>query len=179
MKILAISGSVRRGSFNTCLIHEAASVAPEGTEVQLFDKLSELPIFDPELDESEAPAEVVCLRRAAAIADAILISSPEYVHGVPGGLKNALDWLVGSGEFDGKPVAIIIASTSEGTWVRDALHEILGVMSGWRVVKEGCFTVPGIKARFDTEKRLIDEGVRTKLRQAMEVLARNDERSSE
>src|SRR5262249_37658099 len=100
MKILAISGSLRAGSTNTALLRATASLAPKGVEVLLFDGLRELPHFSPEIDGDDSPAPVVHLRESLAAADAVLICTPEYAFGMPGSLKNALDWCVSSAEFD-------------------------------------------------------------------------------
>src|SRR6266496_3093591 len=105
-RILAISGSLRRFSSNTTLLEAAARLAPPGVEITLYDGLAELPHFNPDLEGSE-PATVVNFRARIKGSDGVLISSPEYAHGVPGALKNALDWIVGSLEFPGKPVALI------------------------------------------------------------------------
>src|SRR5690349_21363282 len=105
MRILAISGSLREGSSNTAVLQAAAALAPLGVEIILYDGLGRLPHFNPDLDGENAVAPVAEWRARLQSADGVLISSPEYAHGVPGSLKNALDWVVGSGEFVNKPVA--------------------------------------------------------------------------
>src|SRR5690349_3915443 len=106
IQILAISGSLRAASSNTTVLRALAALALAGVAITLYDRLGELPYFNPDLDrEGDTPPAVVAdLRARIARADALLISSPEYAHGVPGVLKNALDWLVSSLEFPGKPV---------------------------------------------------------------------------
>lgn len=131
-KILAISGSLRAGSSNTALLRAAQALAPAGATVELYAGLAELPHFNPDLEGHE-PDSVHALRASLRAADAVLFSSPEYAHGVPGSLKNMLDWVVGSGELVGKPVALLQASPY-GSYVRAALLETLGVMEG-RVVE--------------------------------------------
>ncbi|TMM14917.1 MAG: NAD(P)H-dependent oxidoreductase, partial [Actinobacteria bacterium] len=91
MKILAVSGSLRSDSYNTQLLREAARLAPAGVEIELWDGLGELPIYDQDL-EDDVPESVRRLRRDWAAADAILFATPEYNGSVPGGLKNAVDW---------------------------------------------------------------------------------------
>ena len=91
MRILAVSGSLRESSFNTSLLRAALEAAPEGVELELWEGLGELPLYDEDL-EHDAPESVVRLREAWAAADAILFSTPEYNGSVPGGLKNAIDW---------------------------------------------------------------------------------------
>jgi Predicted flavoprotein len=101
MRILAISGSLRAKSSSTSLVEAARLLAPPGVTVTVYDGLGSLPHFNPDLDAegSVPPAEVGQLRTQIGEADALIISTPEYAHGVPGSLKNALDWLVSSFEF--------------------------------------------------------------------------------
>src|SRR6266542_4369577 len=105
VQLLAISGSLRRTSLNTALLRAAAQLAPTGVEILLFAGLGDLPLFNPDLEGNE-PRSVLEFRAQLQLRNGVLISSPEYAHGVSGVLKNALDWVVGSGEFSGKPVAI-------------------------------------------------------------------------
>lgn len=137
-RILAISGSVRAASTNSALLRAAAEAAPEGMEVTLYQDLGKLPIFNPDHTESLPPV-VAELRRLALACDGLLISSPEYAHGVPGGMKNALDWMVGWGELAFKPVALYNTSPY-GEHAKAALAEILVTMS-LRIVPEAALTV--------------------------------------
>jgi len=114
-------------------------MAPEGVSLSLYDRLGDLPHFNPDLEGSEDFA-VLDFRRHLQQADAVLISSPEYAHGVPGVLKNALDWIVGTGELVEKPVALINASP-HSTHAFASLAETITVMSG-RLVKNACVTLP-------------------------------------
>ncbi|HEX3070122.1 MAG TPA: NADPH-dependent FMN reductase [Thermoanaerobaculia bacterium] len=99
MKIIAICGSLRSQSSNRALLQAAVKLAPEGMEITIYEGLAGLPHFNPDDDEEDTtpPQPVAELRALLAAADGILISSPEYAHGVPGSLKNALDWLVSDG----------------------------------------------------------------------------------
>jgi chromate reductase len=111
-KLLLISGSLRAGSSNTAVLQRAAMLGREWFAAHLYDELGALPAFNPDVEElGEAhprwPAPVQRLRRAIAAADALLVSTPEYAHGLPGALKNALDWLVGSVDFPGIPVGLL------------------------------------------------------------------------
>ena len=110
MRILAISGSLRSTSSNTTVLRAAQILAPPGVEVILYEGLGVLPHFNPDLDGDEPPQLVLELRSEVGLADGLLISSPEYAHGVPGSLKNALDWLVASVEFPNKAVALLNTS---------------------------------------------------------------------
>ncbi|HKH71172.1 MAG TPA: NADPH-dependent FMN reductase, partial [Vicinamibacterales bacterium] len=99
VRVLAISGSLRRASSNGALVGAVAQLASGGVEVSIYRELASLPPFNPDLEEETAPEAVARFRAALQACDAVLISSPEYAHGVPGVLKNALDWVVASGEL--------------------------------------------------------------------------------
>ncbi len=129
MKILAISGSLRTQSSNTLLLQAAARLAPEGLSVTLYQGLAELPHFNPDLDGELLPEKVMELRALLAEVDGVLISSPEYAHGIPGALKNALDWLVSDVEFAGKRVVLINSSASDAAHLTAQLIKVLQTMS--------------------------------------------------
>jgi NAD(P)H-dependent FMN reductase len=131
VKLLAISGSLRPASSNTALLEAAQRLAPPGLEIELWHGLGALPHFNPDLDvedQSRLPSEVRELRRLVGVADGLLLSTPEYAHGLPGSFKNALDWLVGSMEFPGKIVAIVSPS-ARSVHAPAQLREILSTMS--------------------------------------------------
>ena len=132
MRILAISGSLRAASSNRTLLEAAAVLAPQGVEVVFYEGLAGLPHFNPDfdtvLDDPKLPPPVRELRAFVGAADGVLISSPEYAHGVPGSLKNALDWLVGGSEMPGKPVALVNASP-HSVFAQASLAETLRTMS--------------------------------------------------
>jgi len=109
VRILAVSGSLQAKSKNVTLLTVAARLAPPGAEVIVFDGLRDLPHFNPDVDASGAPESVLRWRQALASSDAILIASPEYAFSLPGALKNAIDWVIGTGELEGKVVAITAA----------------------------------------------------------------------
>lgn len=136
MRVLAIPGSLRATSSNAALLRAAAGVAPPGTELVPYDGLGGLPHFSPDLDVEPVPPPVAALRAQIAAADALAISSPEYAHGIPGSLKNALDWLVSAGEPIGKPVLVVSASPSGAGHAHAQLLEVLRTMS-MRVVDGG------------------------------------------
>jgi chromate reductase, NAD(P)H dehydrogenase (quinone) len=140
VRVLAISGSLRASSSNSALIEAAALLAPPGIEVEVYEGLGGLPHFNPDCGDDESPQTVVELRAQLNSCDAVLICSPEYAHGVPGVLKNALDWVVGSGELIDKPVAIINAAP-HATHAHASLLETITVMSG-RIVHDASITVP-------------------------------------
>jgi NAD(P)H-dependent FMN reductase len=110
MRILGISGSLQAGSGNLALVQLAARKAPAGVNVEIFDGIRDLPPFNPDLEAGGAPpAAVTRWRSALAGADGVFISCPEYAFSVPGALKNAIDWVIGSGELEGKVVAMTAA----------------------------------------------------------------------
>lgn len=148
MKVLAVSGSLRRESSNMALLRATASVAPAGMEFVFYEGLASLPHFNPDLDgETDVPPEPVREWRAAvAAADAVLISSPEYAHGLPGSLKNALDWLVSSGELIDVPVILLNASPSGGRHAQASLAETLTMLSA-RVLPEASQMEPFLGRR--------------------------------
>jgi chromate reductase, NAD(P)H dehydrogenase (quinone) len=138
-RVLAISGSLRRASSNTALVEALTRLAPAGVAIAIYGELGEIPPFNPDLDAG-AIAPVRRFRSALDSCDALVISSPEYAHGVAGVLKNALDWVVGSGELIDKPVALINAS-KRAVLAHASLKEILTTMSG-RVVDAASPVVP-------------------------------------
>src|SRR3954466_12129762 len=128
MHLLAICGSLRAGSSNAMLLEVAARLLPASATCTIFNGIADLPAFNPDADVEPAPVSVQRWRTALAAADGILLSSPEYAHGVPGALKNALDWVVGSNELVGKPVALINPSP-RSLFAHPQITEILTVMS--------------------------------------------------
>ena len=137
MRLLTISGSLREGSYNTALARAAADVAPEGVEVELFNGLGELPLFDADLEGDEHPA-VRHLRESIGDADAVLFVTPEYNGSIPGVLKNAVDWASrprGEAALLNKTVAVAGASTGQygALWAQQDLRRVLGI-AGARVV---------------------------------------------
>jgi NAD(P)H-dependent FMN reductase len=165
MKIIAICGSLRARSSNLALLRAATKLAPEGMEVAIYDGLATLPHFNPDDDEEGAtpPPTVASLRALLAAADGILISTPEYAHGLPGSLKNMLDWLVSDGALVDKPVAILCSSPTGGPFAQASLVETLTIMN-WRVV--GTWTAPK-KVRDED----VDAEVATVIREALDVMS--------
>ena len=137
MRILGLSGSLRRESHNTRLLRGAGELLPAGAELVLFDQLGAIPPFN-EDEEQNPPASVTALRRAIGQADAVLIATPEYNHSIPGVLKNALDWVSRPYEQNtlrGKPAAVVGASTGlfGAVWSQAETRKVLGAL-GARVV---------------------------------------------
>ncbi len=128
MKILAISGSARRDSTNTALLRALSRAAPDDIEVSVFDEIGRLPVFSPDLEAEPAAQPVRDYIARVADADGLIISSPEYVRSIPGGLKNAIDWLVSRDTLVDKPMALIHAS-HRGDDMLAALRLVLATVS--------------------------------------------------
>ncbi|HEX2582147.1 MAG TPA: NADPH-dependent FMN reductase [Dongiaceae bacterium] len=154
MKILAISGSLRAVSANTAALQATRVLVPAGHEVILYEELGRLPHFNPDLDDENPPEQVRALRALVGDCGAILISSPEYAHGIPGSLKNALDWLVGSTEFPGKPVALVNTSP-RGFHAQAALREVLTTMAA-DLIESAFVTLPLLGRSLSAEQILAD-----------------------
>lgn len=127
MRFLGISGSLRRSSTNSMLLRAFARQARAPLQLDLYDSIGEFPIFNPDLEGVVHPP-VERLGAAVAAADGLILACPEYAHGIPGGLKNALDWMVSRFEIPGKPVMLIHASARSST-SREHLREVLKTMS--------------------------------------------------
>jgi chromate reductase, NAD(P)H dehydrogenase (quinone) len=135
MRVLGISGSLRRSSHNSALLRAAAERLPAGAELVTFEQLAEIPPYDEDVELHAVPEAVHDLREAIRSADAVLIATPEYNHSIPGQLKNALDWAsrpAGKSALNGKPAATIGASTGMfgAVWAQAELRKVLGAMGG-------------------------------------------------
>lgn len=130
MKILAVCGSLQGKSSNLALLKRAAASAPSGVELTFFDGLRDLPHFNPDLEATAVPDSVLRWRRALDESDAVLLASPEYGFSLPGALKNAIDWVIGSGELEGKVVAITAAvpAPERGRRGLRALRDVLSAV---------------------------------------------------
>jgi chromate reductase len=175
MRILALSGSLRRDSYNTALARAAAELVPDGVEVDLYDDLGNVPPYDQDLDHEDldAPAPVRSLREQIEAADALLVVTPEYNGSVPGVLKNAIDWasaLHRGSSFRDKTIAVAGASTGQfgALWAQMELRKVLGI-SGARVV-EGELPVSRAQDRFDEHGNLVDAAVAERLRAHLDAL---------
>jgi chromate reductase len=143
MKILGLSGSLNAASSNTALLHHLRRAVTPPDEVAVYESLDDVPHFSPDREAGPTPAAVAALRTGVADADAVVIATPEYAGGMPGSLKNALDWLVGSGELYGKAVVVVSAAPSEErggnarAWVEQTVR-----MQGARVCDSFTIAVP-------------------------------------
>lgn len=175
LKILALSGSLRKHSSNKSLLNAASHLAAEGVEIIFYEGLGELPHFNPDLEGME-PASVINFRAAIQDVDAVLISSPEYAHGISGTLKNALDWLVGSGELVGKPVAALNASP-RATHAQASLLEILTTMDA-HLVTEACISLPILGSKLDEIEIVSHAEIAPTLKAALDLFVRSVENDS-
>ena len=167
IQLPAISGSLRLMSSNTTILQAIARLVPSGVTVRVAPSVGALPHFNPDLDAegAEPPPAVAAFRTGIRAADGVLICSPEYAHGVPGSLKNALDWVVGTGEFMHMPVALINASATS-THAQNSLVETLTVMMAEvRVTR-----VPIASNRIKLDAILTDQSIALALRQVVEAL---------
>ncbi|MGZ6028656.1 MAG: NADPH-dependent FMN reductase [Myxococcaceae bacterium] len=168
MRILGISGSLRAESSNARLLRAAAGLVPPGVALVTFQGLGDLPHFNPDLDGDLPPEPVRAFRALLGSVDGLLISSPEYAHGVPGTLKNALDWVVSSGELVGLPVLLVTASPGGGALAHAALVETLAVMTA--DVLGASFATPLARAHVRPDGALTEPGLEAQLRAALEAL---------
>jgi chromate reductase len=166
MRILGLSGSLRRDSYNTSLLRAAAELAGDDVEFVLWSGLKEIPPYDQDEDGERTPAAVARLRDAFAGTDAVFIATPEYNASIPGHLKNALDWVsrpLAANPLRNKPAAVVGASTGAfgAVWAQAELRKVLATI-GARVV-EGEVAVGHAPDRFDPDGRLADEETRERL----------------
>ena len=173
LRLLAISGSLRAASSNSAILRAAALVAPHQADVAIFDGIARLPFFSPdldrELDDPALPAPVREMRRAIASTDALVISSPEYAHGVPGVLKNALDWLVGGPEMVDRAV-LLLNTSSHSVHAPASLAETLRTMSAR--VAQATIELPRGGPPLDARALADDPRVGAPLAEALRALAR-------
>jgi len=167
MKILAISGSLRAASLNSALLRAVARLAPADISVEIYRGLGDLPLFNPDI-EAHDPPPVASLRRQILCADALLIASPEYAHGITGVMKNALDWMVGCEAFVHKPVALLNASP-RAVHAQAALRETITVMSA-RIVEEASITVPILGSSLGEDEIVIHPEISAALLAALVAL---------
>jgi chromate reductase len=173
MRVLAISGSLRRDSNNTALLRALREEAPPEVEIELWDGLKAIPAYDGDDDVVPGPDSVEAFRELVREVDGVLFATPEYNSSVPGAMKNTLDWAsrpLATNSFRNKPVAVISSSAGAfgGVWAAAELRKVLGAM-GARVT-EAELAVGHAHEKFDDSGRLTDEDVRQGLRDALDTL---------
>jgi chromate reductase len=170
VRVLAISGSLRRASTNTAALEALARLAPGGVKVLVYRDLGKLPLFNPDddIEDKPKPEPVETLRALADGSDALVIAAPEYAHGLPGALKNALDWLVASETFAGKPTTLINTSP-RAFHAQASLREILSTMAA-RLIPEAFVSISLTGKAVTADDILADTVYRRPLAESLEAL---------
>jgi chromate reductase len=166
-KILAISGSLRTGSSNHAILRYLGTIVPADVEYTIYDELALIPAFDPGLDTDDPPLAVATLSKLLTEADGLIICTPEYAFGVPGSLKNMLDWLVSSSTLVDKPIALITASLG-GEYAHASLLLTLGALTA-NVIEEATLLIQFIRAKMDSEGNIKDAGTMQNLQNLLAV----------
>lgn len=175
-KILAISGSTRQSSTNASLINCIVRLYTGKLDIEMFQGLSDIPHFNPDLDNENPPKLILAFRDQLKEADGILICTPEYAMGVPGTLKNAIDWTVSSMEFSHKPTALITASTS-GQKAHESLIETLRVLEA-DMPDGSLLLVSHVKTKVQGDK-IVDPYTLIQVEKVMDSLINTLEKRSE
>ncbi|VAX00941.1 NADPH-dependent FMN reductase [hydrothermal vent metagenome] len=155
-RVLALSGSLRYGSYNTALINAAVKLTPTAMDVVCFDELDLIPLFNPDREQENIPV-IQRLKFEIKKSDGMLISSPEYAHGISGVLKNTLDWLVSGAEFPYLPIALVNTSP-RASHAQLALREVLSTMSA-KIIDAATMNLPLLGTDLDAEKIIADEAL--------------------
>jgi chromate reductase len=173
IKVLGISGSLRKGSYNTAALRAAQELAPADVTIEIFD-LSPLPPYNEDVKAAGFPAAVQDLRQRIAAADALLVATPEYNYSTSGILKNAIDWASRPPDqpFNGKPIAIMGASPGATGTARAQYHlRQIGIFLNLHFVNKPEVMIANAGTRFDAEGRLTDEATRGFVRDLVVSLA--------
>lgn len=158
-RILAIPGSIRKASVNQTVLKYIQQSCKEAVVVDIYDKVGELPIFNPDLEGVLLPPIVKDLQNKVAAADGIIISTPEYVFSLPGNLKNLLEWHVSTTLFSKKPVAFIIAAAS-GNHAFQSLDLVLSTITEGPILDDLKLLLKGIGKKIDSKGNISDDTVR-------------------
>lgn len=170
-KILSISGSTRQQSTNQAIIAVIAGLFSDQLDFISYTNLAELPHFNVDLDTAEPPVLVTNLRNQLKSADGVLICTPEYAMGLPGSLKNLLDWTVSTCDFSNKPVAVITASTS-GEKAHESLLGTLRIIEA-KVDERATLLISHSKAKVNDKPEITDEKTLKEVTEAMNAFVRN------
>ncbi len=179
MRVLGLSGSLRRDSYNSQLLRAAGELVPAGVQLAGYEGIREIPHYDADLPHTPGPEPVERLRAAVRDADAVLVATPEYNHSIPGGLKNALDWLsrpLADSPVRGKPAAVIGASTGifGAVWAQAEARKVLAAVGAQVLDRE--LPIPNANEQFDLHGHLVDEEVARALRELLGELVQVAER---
>jgi chromate reductase len=172
IKIVGISGSLRKDSYNSALLREAAMLLPDNTELEILD-ISQIPIYDGDL-EANMPESVLNFKKQIEAADAVLFSSPEYNYSIPGGLKNAIDWAsrpYGNNSFEGKAGAIMGASIGMIGTARMQYHlRQVMVFLDMKALNRPEVMVGIAQEKFNADLKLTDEKTKDKIKELLQAL---------
>jgi len=169
--IFAIPGSLRSGSSNHNILLFLKSFAPANIDFVIYDDLAQIPPFDPGNDNENVTNAVIHFRKQAEAADAIIICTPEYAHGIPGQLKNAIDWTVSSGSFSNKPTSLITAST-DGANGHAALLEVLKTIDA-SLADDTNLLISFIRSKIDAAGNIVDTETAEQLKAVFNALLNN------
>ena len=167
---MAMIGSLSARSSNLSIVESVAKLAAGRFRIEIYDGIRDLPQFNPDLDKDVLPVAVVELRRAISEADMVLISTPEYVFGVPGALKNALDWTVSSANLRMKPAALIVASLS-GEKAFESLKKTLETLEA-DICNDRTLLISHVKAKIGSKNEIKDEQTLSELNLLLEAMSR-------
>jgi chromate reductase len=160
-KVFAIIGSASKNSSNLKLVLHLVAETKQDLDFTIFDDLSSLPHFDPELSTANPPLEIINFRSAIEKSDAVLICTPEYIFSIPSGLKNAIEWCVSTTVFSGKPVGLITAAAS-GKKGHDELKMIMRTIEA-RLSEEASLLIQGVKGKISIEGIISDSDTKNRL----------------
>lgn len=163
-KITALSGSLRANSSNENILKAIAGMASQ-LEIQIFKGIDKISFFNPDQAGPELPEKAREFRSLIANSEGLIISSPEYAHGIPGVLKNALDWLVGDERFEGKPIVLICT----GQFAPFQLEETLKTMSA-KILAKHVLTAPELRRAVDHSGSFVDKGLENEIRKSLSLL---------
>jgi chromate reductase len=170
VNVLGVSGGLGIKSVNTAILRAAVNLAPRNMKITVFEKLGDLPPFNPDQDRNQPPSIVTDFRALVKSVDGLIVSSPEYAHGVPGSLKNAFDWLVSSGDQSGKPLLLLTISASGGEKVHAQLCETLTVMEA-KVISGAMLFTGVVRKAFDAQGNLTGSEVIASVKRGLEQLS--------
>ena len=174
-RVLLVSGSLRANSINTAVLRTARVVAQPGIAAVLYERLSDLPHFNPDDDVELLHPAVAELRAAVRGSDAVLFSTPEYAGALPGSFKNLLDWIIGddkAGSIYEKPVAWINASAHGAVNAVDSLRTVLGYAHA-AIIDAACVDIPITRAAIGDDGLIADASTRDTIKGALATLERS------
>jgi len=166
--IFAISGSLRSGSSNHNILLFLQNLTPAGIDFIIYDELAQIPPFDPANDNENVVDTIIDFRKQIETADAVIICTPEYAHGIPGQLKNALDWTVSSGSFSNKPTSLITAST-DGINGHAALLEVLKTIDA-SLTDDTTLLISFVRSKIDNVGNIVDANTADELKAVFNTL---------